>query len=691
VSEEASTEEWLKQHVPIESGASLADGTVVGRWRIVAFIARGGAGEVYRAIEDNGNRTAALKILHRSDTAAYARFEREVRVLSEIHSPAFPTFFESGEYEGRPWSATEFLKPLDMPTTDGAVARLVCAVCRGAGALHSLGYVHRDIKPSNILSRNGEPVLIDLGLLKQSETPEIHIGETLSVIDGHPVGVGTPGYAAPEQFTGGEISPAADIHAIGVLASECFGGHPPSAWRTIIRRATSSLPAERYPDVGSLARAVRFRNLPLAAAVAAAMTLAVLAAVAVVRGKLPQRQTAHLENSPIAVVEPLVAQQPEQQPGQLEDRQPNQQTEPPADQQTAGLEISPIFEEEPFEKLLEETQEEPTTEPPVQQDDAASLTTVVTQAQIELELPEPPVQAAQEQPAPVAHKPSPPHPVDVAEGDSNRVPEPKHENIQSRYSLGSPLPSELAVTARQRAIEASLNGNRTDYSIIQSDRLRTKLKDQAKNLPRVTEKQLGKVAQTLNSSMVSIPERDFEICKFELTQELWMPISGFNPSKAKGAKLPITNVTMGDVEEFLHDLNSLPEVRALGKPYRLPTAEEWEYACLAGGTNGFCRLADGTQITEETLGEVAWFGKNSKGKPHPVGTRKPNAFGLYDMHGNVAEFTMTAINPGSMFSSDYICKGNAYGGEELGAFRADFSPTVFSELSFYSLGFRLAR
>lgn len=646
--EEASTDEWLKRHAPIESGASLADGTVVGRWRIVAFIARGGAGEVYRAIEDNGNRTAALKILHRSDTAAYVRFEREVRVLSEIHSPAFPTFFESGEYEGRPWSATEFLKPLDMPTTDGAVARLVCAVCRGAGALHSLGYVHRDIKPANILSRNGEPVLIDLGLLKQSEAPEIHIGETLSVIDGHPVGVGTPGYAAPEQFTGGEISPAADIHAIGVLASECFGGRPPSAWRTIIRRATSSLPAERYPDVGSLARAVRFRNIPQAFAVAAAMTVAGLAAVAVVRGKLPQRQTAHLE-------------------------------------------ISPIFEEEPFEKLLEETQEEPTAELLVQQDDSASLTTVVTQAQIELELPEPPARAAQEQPAPVAHEPSPPPSVDVSEGDSNRVSEPRYENIQSRYSLGSPLPSELAVTARQRAIEASLNGNRTDYSIIQSDRLRTKLKDQAKNLPRVTEKQLGKVAQTLNSSMVSIPGRDFEICKFELTQELWMPISGFNPSKAKGAKLPITNVTMRDVEEFLHDLNSLPEVRALGKPYRLPTAEEWEYACLAGGTNGFCRLADGTQITMETLGEVAWFGKNSKGKPHPVGTRKPNAFGLYDMHGNVAEFTMTAINPGSMFSSDYICKGNAYSGEELESFRADFSPTVFSELSFYSLGFRLAR
>ena len=188
--------------------------------------------------------------------------------------------------------------------------------------------------------------------------------------------------------------------------------------------------------------------------------------------------------------------------------------------------------------------------------------------------------------------------------------------------------------------------------------------------------------------MVAIPGRDFEICKFEITQAIWETIAGFNPSEKKGDDLPVSNVTLSDVEEFLENLNALPEVRASGKQYRLPTAEEWEYACLAGGTNGFCRLADGIQITEETLGEVAWFGLNSGDAPHPICKKKPNAFGLYDMHGNVAEWTSTKT-PGEMF--DYICKGNAYNGKKPRAFRADFSPHVTHGLSFFSLGFRVVR
>ena len=134
---EATTEEWLRGHAPIGSGASLPDGTEVGRWRIVAFIARGGSGEVYRAVEVDGQRMAALKILHRTDAAAVARFAREVQVLSELRDRAFPVFFESGTFGGRPWYATEFLQPLDMPATDRAVARFIVAVCRGAGAIGS--------------------------------------------------------------------------------------------------------------------------------------------------------------------------------------------------------------------------------------------------------------------------------------------------------------------------------------------------------------------------------------------------------------------------------------------------------------------------------------------------------------------------------------------------------------------------
>ena len=272
--------DWLRRHAPIETSGEIPDGTVIGGWRIAALVARGGSGEVYRAVHAETGRIAALKILHRGDDAARARFAQEIRLLSENHGPFLPAFYGAGEYKGRPWCAMEFLEPFPLPSGDGAVASFVTDVCRGAGALHALGYVHRDIKPANILSRNGDPVLIDLGLAKAIGGPSVPLGPAPSIVDGHAVGVGTPGYSAPEQFTGGDISPAADIHAIGVLASTCFVGRPPAIWRKIIRRATSSLPDERYPGVESFARAVRLRHLPMALGIAAAVALALSAVVA---------------------------------------------------------------------------------------------------------------------------------------------------------------------------------------------------------------------------------------------------------------------------------------------------------------------------------------------------------------------------------------------------------------------------
>ena len=73
--------------------------------------------------------------------------------------------------------------------------------------------------------------------------------------------MGTPGYGAPEQMERGEATVASDIHALGVLADQCFRGNPPSTWARIIRRATSSIPSHRYPSVAAFGRAIRWRHL----------------------------------------------------------------------------------------------------------------------------------------------------------------------------------------------------------------------------------------------------------------------------------------------------------------------------------------------------------------------------------------------------------------------------------------------
>ena len=254
---------FLDSHEPIPSDAILARGTVVSNWRTIAFLGRGGSAEVYRAVhESDPRRVAAIKILVRSDGSRPERFRREADMLSELKCQALPRIYDSGEVDGKPYMALELLEPYELPGGERDIANFMIAVAEGVKALHDCGVVHRDIKPQNIMRRkDGSPVIIDLGLAKRiSESNGLQQTNTVSIVDGRHVGLGTPQYAAPEQFSGGDITPAADIHALGKLADVCFGGNPPRTWRRIIERATSSIPGRRYPSVVAFIRAIRRRN-----------------------------------------------------------------------------------------------------------------------------------------------------------------------------------------------------------------------------------------------------------------------------------------------------------------------------------------------------------------------------------------------------------------------------------------------
>ena len=121
--------------------------------------------------------------------------------------------------------------------------------------------------------------------------------------------------------------------------------------------------------------------------------------------------------------------------------------------------------------------------------------------------------------------------------------------------------------------------------------------------------------------------RGFYLGKHEVTQAEWQAVMGSNPSECYdcGSDYPVEKVSWDDVQEFIAKLNA-----TVGQErYRLPTEAEWEYAARAG-TN-LDRYGN--------LDAIAWYGKNSGRRPHPVGQKAPNAWGLYDMLGNVAEVT----------------------------------------------------
>ena len=130
----------------------------------------------------------------------------------------------------------------------------------------------------------------------------------------------------------------------------------------------------------------------------------------------------------------------------------------------------------------------------------------------------------------------------------------------------------------------------------------------------------------IETQHVVILTKPFYIGKYEVTQEQWETVMGNNPSYFKGAKLPVSSVSWDDCQKFIKKLNGVTK----GK-YRLPTEAEWEYACRAGTTTAY---SFGSKITPKD----ANYGGSKIEKAVEVGNYKPNAFGLYDMHGNVWEW-----------------------------------------------------
>ena len=182
--------------------------------------------------------------------------------------------------------------------------------------------------------------------------------------------------------------------------------------------------------------------------------------------------------------------------------------------------------------------------------------------------------------------------------------------------------------------------------------------------------------------------KSYYMGKYAVTQEQWKAVMGKNPSYIKGANLPVTDVSWEDCQKFIKKLNGITK----GK-YRLPTESEWEYACRAGPTTAY---SFGAKITPKD----ANYDDSVIYEPVAVGSYKPNAFGLYDMHGNVCEWCEdweadypkgAVTDPKGPATGEYrVLRGGSFVDAESGArssVRFNNSPTYRSS----DAGFRLAR
>jgi formylglycine-generating enzyme required for sulfatase activity len=179
----------------------------------------------------------------------------------------------------------------------------------------------------------------------------------------------------------------------------------------------------------------------------------------------------------------------------------------------------------------------------------------------------------------------------------------------------------------------------------------------------------------------------------EVTQGQWRTIMGNNPSSFKdcGDDCPVENVSWIDALEFIRKLNQMEGTDR----YRLPTEAEWEYACRAGSTMVYSFGGD-----KDELGDYAWYDKNSGNRTHPVAKKKPNAWGLYDMYGNVWEWCQDGYDDyplgmvkdpkGTSTGQHRVLRGGSWldsAGIPRSAFRGEDYPVVRSS----DIGFRLVR
>src|SRR4051812_5948976 len=207
---------------------SLAAGTRLGPYEIIAPAGSGGMGDVYRARDVRLGRDVAVKTLKGQYSE---RFEREARAISALNHPNICTVYDVGEHEDAGYLVMEFIEGSQMTgplPVDQAIASGI-QICEALHAAHRKGIVHRDLKPANILVTRQGVKLLDFGLAKlaaNAATVAAGAGEqpTIAALTGSHTVVGTPQYMAPEQIEGRDVDARTDIFAFGCVLYELLTG-----------------------------------------------------------------------------------------------------------------------------------------------------------------------------------------------------------------------------------------------------------------------------------------------------------------------------------------------------------------------------------------------------------------------------------------------------------------------------------
>ena len=666
---------------------------MLGEYVVLDQIGAGGMGQVFKARHRTMDRLVALKTLPRKamkDPEAVKRFHREVRAAAKLEHPNIVIAFDAGEADGIHFLVMQYVDGQDLGAIVAKRGRLsveqaiecIVQTARGLEYAHSEGVVHRDIKPSNLLlDRKGTVKILDLGLARIFEGHQTAASDRLT--DSGQV-MGTCDYMAPEQAEDAHHADGrSDIYSLGCTLFRLLTGRKPFEGDTLIQilfaHQQAPIPSLRdgRPDVAAELDEVFHRMVAKHPSDRyQSMTEVIAALQACVVAKEPQPVAAE-PSGDSALTSFLQHLAEEAAPSRQEAPIAEETLKPAAEDETsrqfwrrlvsadrskipvhvgiaAGIAFVLLLL---FGVVLRVKTPEGILE--IKVSDGEDVEVVVSQDGKQVEIIDTRTRTTLKL-RPGAYE------LHLVKGGNDLRITPENVTLRrGRKAIvevsreGPPAPP-LAIAPFDGAQASKHQEAWADYlavpvEITNSIGMKLVLVPPGEFL-------MGSPESDPDAQDNEKPQRKVSITqplyfgKYEVTQAEYEQVMGRNPARYVGdPRRPVERVTWYDAVEFCNILSEMEGLNPYyrisnperddwgiksatvtvvgGSAYRLPTQAEWEYACRAGSTTKYY-----FDDSESELGRHAWYSENSADSTHPVGEKEPNAFGLFDIQGNVREW-----------------------------------------------------